>query len=73
LLECTIFVLEIITEVASILVKDPFRLRLTAMIVIIQVVVAAVETAAKIRLAQRTDVFPSHCLGNTNFFFAFVA
>jgi hypothetical protein len=56
---CTIFELEIITEVTSIFVKHPFRLRLTALIVIIQVIVAAVEAAAKIRLAQRTDVFPS--------------
>jgi hypothetical protein len=43
---CAIPELEIITEVTSILVKDPFRLRLTALIVIIRVIVAAIGAAA---------------------------
>jgi hypothetical protein len=71
--EFTIHKLEIITEVASILIEHPFRLRLTALIIIIQTVVAAVEAAAKIRLAQGAGVLPSYCLGNINCFFAFVA
>ena len=71
--EFTILKLKIITEVASILIKHPFRLRLTALIVMIQAVVAAVEATAKIRLAQGADVLPSYCFGNINFFFAFVA
>ena len=70
---CTIFELEIIAEVGSILIKDPLRLRLMALIVIIRVVVAAVEAAANIRLAQRADVFPSYYLGNINLIFTFVA
>jgi hypothetical protein len=47
----TVSELEIITEVTSILLKHPFRLRLTALVVIIKVVVAAIETTAKIGLA----------------------
>jgi hypothetical protein len=47
----TVSELEIITEVTSILLKNPFRLRLTALVVIIKVVVAAIETTAKIGLA----------------------
>jgi hypothetical protein len=70
---CTIFELKIITEVGSILINDPLRLRLTALIVIIRIVVAAVEAAAKIRLAQRADVFASHYLRNNYLVFTFVA
>ena len=71
--EFTILKLKIITEVASILIEHPFRLGLTALIVMIQAVVAAIEATAKVRLAQGADVLPSYCLGNINFFFAFEA
>jgi hypothetical protein len=70
---CTVFELEIIAEIGSIFIKDPLRLRLTAPIVIIRVVVAAVEAAAKIRLAQWAYVFPPYYLGNVNLVFTFVA
>jgi hypothetical protein len=70
---CTVFELEIIAEVGSIFIKYPLRLRLTALIVIIWVVVATVEAAAKIRLAQMAGVFPSHYLGNINLVLTFVA
>ena len=71
--ELTIPKLKIVTEVASILIKHPFRLGLAALIVMIQAVIAAVEATAKIRLAQGADVLPSYYLGNINFFFTFVA
>ena len=48
---CTNFEFEVIAEVGSILINDPLRLRLTALIVILWVVVAAVKAAAKVRLA----------------------
>jgi hypothetical protein len=48
---CTFFELKIIAEVGSIFIENPFRLRLTALIVIIRVAVAAVEAAAEVRLA----------------------
>ncbi|MGA2332268.1 MAG: hypothetical protein ABSG75_10950 [Syntrophales bacterium] len=41
----TVLEFEVIAEVGSILIKDPLRLRLTALIVILRVVVAAVEAA----------------------------
>jgi hypothetical protein len=69
----TIFEFKVIAEVGPILIKAPLGLRLTALIVILRVVVAAVEAAAKIRPTYGTDVFPSHCFGNINFSFAFVA
>ena len=47
----TIIELEIIAEVGSIFIENPLRLRLTALIVIIRVAVAAVEAAAEVRLA----------------------
>jgi hypothetical protein len=46
---------------------------ITALIVIIRVAVATVEATAKIRLAKRADVFPSHYFGNINLVFTFVA
>jgi hypothetical protein len=70
---CTIFELEIIAEVGSILIKDPLGLGLTALIVVNRVVVAAVEAAAQIHLAQRADVFPSYYLGNIYLVFTVVA
>jgi hypothetical protein len=70
---CTVLKFEIIAEVGSIFIKYPLRLRLKALIVIIRVVVATVEAAAKIRLAERADVFPSHYLGNINLVLTFVA
>jgi hypothetical protein len=72
-LRYTIFEFEVIAEIGSILIKDPLRLRLTALIVITWLVVAAVEAAAKVRPAQRAGVFPSYCFGNINFILAFVA
>lgn len=61
--EFAVLKLEIITEIASIFIQHPFRLRLAALVVIIEAVMAAVETAAKIRLAKWADVLPSYYLG----------
>jgi hypothetical protein len=70
---CTIFELEIIAEVGSIFIENSLRLRLTALIVILRIVVAAVAAAAKVRPAHRACVFPSYCFGNIDFLLAFVA
>jgi len=61
--EGTIFELETITEVASILIENPFRLRFTALIVQFRIVVTTVEAGAEICPAKRTGIFPSYDLG----------
>ena len=71
--EFTIVKLEIITEVASILIKHPFRLGLTALIVMIQAVVAAVEAGTEICPTKRTGIFPSYDLGYVDFLLTLIA
>jgi len=51
---------KVVTEIASILIENPFCLGLTALIVMIQAVVAAIETRTEICPAKRTGIFPSY-------------